>query len=94
MNNRAMATATVAQGEGESAGHRSTKPRVSYADLQIAGADWMKAFESIRANGVREGFTVEWQSESPHPAWLQVKVGKERKMVRRGDPLIFEMVKP
>lgn len=62
------------------------KPRVSYADLR-----WVQAFESVKKNGVAEGFKVIHLSDDP--PWVQVKSKAGNRMVRKGDEFIHQLAR-
>lgn len=66
------------------------KPRVAFADLA-----WMSAFEKVKQLG--EGATVGdykivWIYDDPPITWLQVKIGKVKKIIRKGAAGIFDLI--
>lgn len=71
------------------------KPRVQYSAFLASRDAWGEAFARVKAMG--EGsklgaWTVTWIHEGP-PDWVQLKLGREKRMCRRGDPLLIELTK-
>lgn len=63
------------------------KPQIAYADLV-----WMSDFEKVKTLG--EGSRIAdieilWIHEDPY--WVQIKKGKEKQMIRKGEPFPKEL---
>lgn len=64
-------------------------PRIAYADLA-----WMSAFEKVKKLGAGAAlgdFKVIYANDDP--PWVQVKSKAGKRMVRKGDALIFDLAK-
>lgn len=71
------------------------KPRVTYSDFLASRDAWGEAFARVKAIG--EGsklgaWEILWIHEGP-PDWVQLKLGRQKRMVRRGDVLLIELTK-
>ena len=91
MNNRAGETCRK-QGRlvGTPTRPDQSKPHLNYAEF--IGA-WDAAFERVK--GLREGDELgDWKVIEVHtePNWIWLRRKKEKRMVRRGDQLLVELV--